>query len=155
MLNRIVIFFFYLFDFFILLFGVYLLFGSEFFIMWDDIFLNFRYEWRIIKFLKSCFVFLLRVYRMMCRKCELFLFGLVFRELREIILRIMWYLCFFNILCSWLFRGRFFIICCLLCCVGGYRVMNGLLFICLGLFLFWKKNFCWGKGLVFKEFYIK
>lgn len=142
-------------DFLILSPGAYLLPGSESSIMWDDIFLNSRYEWRIIKLLKSCPALSPRAYRMTCRKCELSSPGSASREPRETILRTMRRPCPPNTSCSWLSRGRPLTICCLLCCVGGYKATNGLLFICLGLFLFWKKNFCWGKGLAFKESHTK
>lgn len=128
-------------DFLILSPGAYLLPGSESSIMWDDIFLNYRYEWRIIKLLKSCPALSPRAYRMTCRKCELSSPGSASREPRETILRTMRRPCPPNTSCSWLSRGRPLTICCLSCCVGGYRATNGLPFICLGLFLFWKKTF--------------
>lgn len=133
-------------DFLILSPGAYLLPGSESSIMWDDIFLNYRYEWRIIKLLKSCPALSPRAYRMTCRKCELSSPGSASREPRETILRIMRHPCPPNTSCSWLSRGRPLTICCLSCCVGGYRATNGLPFICLGLFLFWKKLLL-GKGI--------
>lgn len=120
--------------------------------MWDDIFLNSRYEWRIIKLLKRCPALSPRAYRMTCRKCELYSPGLASKEPRGTTLRTMLRPCPPNTSCSWLSRGRRPTICCLLCCVGRYGEINGLLFICLGLFFL---NFCWGKGWVFKEFNTK
>lgn len=106
--------------------------------MWDDIFLNSRYEWRIIKLLKRCPALSPRAYRMTCRKCELYSPGLASKEPRGTTLRTMLRPCPPNTSCSWLSRGRRPTICCLLCCVGRYGEINGLpvLFICLGLFFF-------------------